>query len=154
MTNTHNSPREETDFVNDQFTDIVLHKDDEPVVQNGEIINEPDDVEERSVAVQDAAMFPQKNSDSSSSCWFPIHFTYKGVDHTADVQRVKAPLSEEYHVSGIIPSIDHLPDPFIVAEHFSKEKFDFPVNEEYYPVAFGDRIVSAIRDGSNHNRKE
>jgi hypothetical protein len=47
MTNTDNFPREEPDFTNDQLTDVVLHKDDEPVVRNGEIINEPEDVEEK-----------------------------------------------------------------------------------------------------------
>ena len=146
MTNTYNFPREEPDFTNDQLTDVVLHKDDEPVIQNGEIINEPDDVEEKAVSVEDADVFPLDGD--SSACWFPIHFSYNGIDHTADVQKKKTQFAEEYHVSGVTPTIDHLPDPFIIAEHFSDEKFDFPVNEEYYPLVFGDTVVSAIKDGS------
>jgi hypothetical protein len=151
MTNTNNLPREEPDFTNDQLTEMVLHKDDEPVIQNGEIINEPDDVEEKAVT-EDTGIFSQDGD--SSACWFPVHFSYNGVDYTADVKKEKAPVAEEYHVSGITPAIDHLPDPFIVAEHFSTKKYDFPVNETYYPLAFGDTVVMAIRDGNNNVQKE
>lgn len=147
MINTNNFPREEPDFTNDRLTDMVLHKDDETVIQNGEIINEPEDVEEKALVADDAEIFPL-NGDSSS-CWFPIHFSYNGVDHTADVQRKKAELADEYHVSGVTPAIDHLPVPFIIAEHFSNEKIDFPVNEDYYPLALGDALVAAIQEGSN-----
>lgn len=152
MTNTNNFPREEPDFTNDQLTDIMLHKDDEPVIQNGEVINEPEDVEEKAAVADDADVFPL-NGDSSS-CWFPIHFSYNGVDYTADVQKKKAELGDEYHVSGVTPAIDHLPEPFIIAEHFSSEKYDFPVNEEYYPLPLGDALVAAIQDGCNQTRKE
>jgi hypothetical protein len=152
MINTDNIPREEPDFTNDQLTDMVLHKDDEPVVRNGEIINEPEDVEEQAVVADDADVFPLDGD--SSSCWFPIHFSYNGVDHTADVQKKKAPLAEEYHVSDVTPAIDHLPEPFIVAEHFSNGKYDFPVNEDYYPLVFGDKVVAAIQQGNNQTKNE
>jgi hypothetical protein len=98
MTNTFNLPREEPDFTNDQLTDVVLHKDDEPVVRDGEIINEPEDVEEKALVADDAEVFPLNGN--SSACWFPIHFAYNGIDHTADVQRKKTPVGEEYHISG------------------------------------------------------
>jgi hypothetical protein len=152
MTNTDNFPREEPDFTNDQLTDVVLHKDDEPVIRNGEIINEPEDVEEKAAIAEDTDVFPL-NGDNSS-CWFPIHFLYEGINHTADVQKKDAPVAREYHVSGVMPAIDHLPQPFIVAEHFSNEKYDFPVNEEYYPLGLGDMIVAAIREGTNQKRNE
>jgi hypothetical protein len=105
----------------------------------------------KKLVADDAEVFPL-NGDSSS-CWFPIHFAYNGIDHTADVQK-RMHRCEEYHVSGVTPAIDHLPQPFIVAEHFSNEKYDFPVNEDYYPLAFGDAVVAAIREGSCQKRKK
>ena len=126
----------ETGFENDRLTDIVLHKDDTPVIQNGEIINEPEDVEEKAIPVEE-------NNPMSNICWFPIHFTYEGKEYTADVQKAET-THAEYHVSAVTPDVDHLPDPFVVAEHFSKEKFDFPVNETYYPAAFGLAVLKAI----------
>jgi hypothetical protein len=81
--------------------------------------------------------------EKTASSWFPIHFVYLGKDYTADVQKVESVLAE-YHISGITPAIDHIPDPFVIAEHFSKEKFDFPVNEMYYPASFGHNVLKAI----------
>ena len=108
-----------TEFTNDQLTDLVLHKDDEPIIPN------------------------------DGACWFPIHFSYEGIDYTADVLRTQTPLAE-YHVSGVTPAMEYLPDPFVIAEHFSKEKFDFPVNETYYPLAFGNTLLRAIHS-ETHN---
>ncbi len=101
------------ELTNDPLTDLFLHKDDETII--------PDD----------------------GACWFPIHFSYQGIDYTADVLRTQTPLAE-YHVTGVTPVMEYLPDPFVIAEHFSKEKFDFPVNETYYPLAFGNTVIRAI----------
>ena len=133
----NSSPAAETDFENDRLTELVLHKEDTPVIQNGEIINEPEDVEEKAIEAIPV------NDGSNRSCWFPIHFNFDGKDYTADVKKAETLLAE-YHVSAVHPAIAHLPDPFIVAEHFSKEKFDFPVNETYYPAAFGLAVLKAI----------
>jgi CRISPR/Cas system-associated exonuclease Cas4 (RecB family) len=134
MTNTNRPPEQDPEFTNDKLTDLVLHKDDEPIVENGEIINEPEDVEEQSA---DAAKKP---------CWFPIHFSYKDIHYTADVEKRLTPFAE-YRVTAINPSISHLPDPYVVAEHFTKEKFDYPVNEEFYPHELGEIIIKAIGEG-------
>jgi len=128
-----NNESEQTDFQNDPVTDWVLHNSDQPVVKEGEIINEPDDVEEKAI---------------SSDCWFPIHFHFNGIDHTADVLKKETTVTE-YHVTAVLPVIDHLPDPFIVASTLSKQAFDFPVNETYYPHALGSIIVEAIGNGCN-----
>jgi len=129
---------QETGFENDRLTDMVLHKDDTPVIKNGEIINEPEDVEEKAIPGDQ-----QPVDAAGKDCWFPIHFTYEGRDYTADVQKAET-MNAEYHVSAVTPVIEHLPEPFVVAEHFSKEKFDFPVNETYYPAAFGLAVLRAI----------
>lgn len=111
----------EEPFSNDRLTDAVLHQE------------------------HDAAAGEEKTQDNvpPGACSFPIHFGFRGVDYTADVQKHGEALAE-YHVTGVHPSIDHLPDPYIVAEHISKEKYDFPVNEDYYPESLGAIIVSAI----------
>ncbi|MES2328846.1 MAG: hypothetical protein V4539_04535 [Bacteroidota bacterium] len=152
MTNIYQPAREETGFTNDQLTEMVLHKDDEPIIQNGEIIDEPDDVDDNAIVAADADVFPL--AGDSSTCWFPIHFSYNGTDHTGDVQRIQTQLAEEFHVSSVIPAIDHLPEPFIVAELFSGEKVDYPVNESYYPTELGNTIRKAIRQGAMSNSKK
>jgi hypothetical protein len=144
----NNRITEQPDFANDQFTDLLLHKEDEPVVKNDEITNKPDDVEEK---VLDNEQLPFNGQDKKN-CWFPIHFTYEGKDYTADVEKTQPPL-EEYHVTAVMPAIDHLPEPYIIAVHFSKEKFDFPVNETYYPLALGTVIVKAITEGYYDRRR-
>lgn len=127
---------QELDFPNDSLTDWVLHKEDQPVIRNGEIINEPEDVAEKSLGDKD--------------CWFPIHFNYSGIDHTADVLKREGEITE-YHVTAVLPVIDHLPDPYIVASTFSKDAFDFPVNETFYPRELGLIIKQAIGNGCNHS---
>ena len=126
-------------FENDRLTDLVLQKDDVPDIRNGEIVNEPEDVEEKAI--------PRKD-DNGKDCWFPIHFTFDNQIYMADVKKRKADV-EEYHVHDVTPSIAHLPEPFIIAEHISKVKFDFPTNETYYPFALGTAIVKAITNGNS-----
>src|SRR5882757_3306881 len=109
MTDSNQAP--ETGFENDRLTDIVLHKDDTPVIQNGEVINEPEDVEERAIPGEEV---PVSGGDNKA-CRFPIHFIYEGKNYTADVQKAET-THAEYHVTAVTPGIDHLPDPFIVAE--------------------------------------
>jgi hypothetical protein len=128
-------------FANDPLTDLVLHKDDVPDTRNSEIVNEPEDVEENSVPASG-------KEDSGKDCWFPIHFIFDNQVYTADVKKRKADV-EEYHVYDVTPSIAHLPEPFIIAEHISRVKFDFPTNETYYPLALGTAIVKAITNGNS-----
>jgi hypothetical protein len=128
-------------FENDRLADFVLHKDDVPDIRDGEIVNEPEDVEEKAI--------PRKD-DNGKDCWFPIHFTFDNQIYMADVKKRKADV-EEYHVYDVTPSISHLPEPFIIAEHISKVKFDFPTNETYYPLALGTAIVKAITNGNSPN---
>lgn len=130
-------------FTNDQLTDLILHKEDTPVIQNGEIINEPEDVQESAVETE---------VDENECHFFPIHFNFGGIDYTADVQKAKN-LFEEYHITGVQPAIDHLPEPYIIARHFADEKFDFPVNETYYPQLLGYAVIKAIHDGSSEDAK-
>lgn len=126
-------------FGNERLTDMVLHRDDEPVIENGEIINEPEDVEENTIPGEQMLTRGGENNP----CLFPIHFEYEGENYTADVYKAET-LHAEYYVSAVTPVVDHLPEPFVVAEHFSKEKFDFPVNETYYPSSFGLAVLKAI----------
>lgn len=130
----------EPDFTKDTFEDMVLHKDDEPVVRDEANEPGPD------------AFKPMEewtgHGVNDGNCWFPVHFNYGGQHYTADVQKKMTPFAE-YNVSGITPAVDHLPDPFVVAQHFKDAKYDFPVNEDYYPESFGATIVKAIEEGAN-----
>jgi hypothetical protein len=142
MTQTNHPGNDEPAFSNDKITDMVIHKDDDLLFDEpGGTVEKPDMEEWTGDGV------------NRGNCWFPIHFVYNGENHTADVQK-KLGTVAEYHVSGVDPSIDHLPDPYVVAEHFTKEKYDFPVNETYYPLEFGNTIVQAIEEGANLIRPE
>jgi hypothetical protein len=146
MSNTNPFNPRDTDFTNDQLTDLVLHKDDASIMENEEAVNRPEDMDENTLSDENADVFNQKGD--SSACWFPIHFSYQGIDYSGDVKRMQATVTE-YHVIDITPAIDHLPEPFVIAEDNDTEKFDFPVNEIYYPQTLGTAIVKAINDGSN-----
>ncbi len=102
--------------------------------------------------VEAAVNFPgdeiKTAAPGNEPCLFPIHFSYEDKNYFADVQKKKSDLTE-YHVTSVSPAIAHLPDPFIIAIHFSKVKFDFPVNETYYPLNFGLTLLRSIRDGCN-----
>lgn len=128
-------PGDEPDFPHDKVADVVLHKDDDPEVPAPAAENEP--VEEWT-----------GDGVNDGNCWFPIHFSHAGVNYTADVQTRIGDV-KEYHVSGVTPAIDYLPDPYVIAEHISREKYDYPVNEAYYPEVLGQAMVRAIEDGSN-----
>lgn len=134
---------QEPAFTNDQVADMVLHKDDDTMLQNETHADEPQDR---------PAYLPTEewtgDGFNNGDCWFPIHFTYDGINYTADVQQ-KIGTVKEFYVCGMTPSIIHLPDPYVVAEHFSKEKYDFPVNEMFYPASFGHAVIAAIEEGSN-----
>jgi hypothetical protein len=144
MENTKNPYETKPVFENDRLTDLVLHKDEVPDIRNGEIVNEPDDVEEKAIPVGEH----RGKERSGNDCWFPIHFIFDNQAYTADVKKRKADV-EEYHVYDVTPSIAHLPEPFIIAEHISRAKFDFPTNETYYPFALGTSIVKAITNGNS-----
>jgi hypothetical protein len=135
---TYTDPSDEPAFTNDKVADLILHKDDEPVLQN--------DAPEEKQAIEEWT----GDGVNDGKCWFPIHFSYEGRNYTADVQKITGETAE-YMVSGVTPSVDHLPDPYVIAEHISKEKYDFPVNETYYPLAFGNTVLKAIEDGGNLN---
>lgn len=133
--NTNQPGGNEPEFPNDKITDVILHKDDEPTYGDDKDGSEKPVEEWTGDGVNDG------------NCWFPIHFDYEGKHYTADVQQ-KQNIYKEYHVSGVTPVIDHLPIPFVIAEHFTKEKYDYPVNEEYYPVSLGEALLKAIEEGS------
>lgn len=139
MTYTNQPGDKDPAFSNDKLTDLVIHKDDDALYS-----------EEEKESGEGEKPVEEWTGDgvNDGNCWIPIHFTYNGKDYTADVQH-KLNIYKEYHVSGITPAVDRLPDPFVIAEHFTREKFDFPVNEEYYPKAFGDAVLKAIEDGAN-----
>ena len=88
-------------------------------------------------------------NDSVNDCWFPIHFSYAGTDYTADVLKKQGDITE-YQVTAVSPIIENLPDPFILASTFSKNAYDFPVNETYYPPQLGLSIKQAIGNGCDH----
>ena len=133
-----NHPGDEPEFTNDKVADMVLHKDDEPVLND-----------EAGAEAENPVQEWTGEGVNKGDCWFPIHFSYAGKNYTADVQK-KPGVSAEYHVTAITPSIDQLPDPYVIAEHFTKEKYDFPVNETYYPFAFGETVLMAIEEGENN----
>ncbi len=85
---------------------------------------------------------------TEKDCWFPIHFSYAKVDYTADVLKKEGDMTE-FHVTAVSPVIEHLPDPYILASTFSRDAFDFPVNEAFYPRDLGLTILKAIGDGCN-----
>ncbi len=122
-----NKEQEQPDFQNDMVTDWVLRGSDPSLKTEEEMINAKPDAEKK-------------------DCWFPIHFTFRGVDYTADVLKMERTVIE-YHVTAVLPIIDYLPDPFIVALTLSKKAFDFPVNEDHYPQQLGLLIVAAIGNG-------
>ena len=133
----------ELNFPNDQLPEWVLHKDDTSILKNGEIIHETGDVGEKTIITPQS---PTNAAPKMEPCFFPIHFNYGNTDYTADVKKADT-IVAEYHVTGVSPDVDHLPDPFIVTLHFSGGKYDFPVNEKYYPQVFGLAVVKAIHKG-------
>jgi hypothetical protein len=74
---------------------------------------------------------------------FPISFVYNGFTYHAEVLQREATVVE-YLVVGLEPGLAYVPDPFVVASNLRRDLFDFPVNETYYPVAFGKAVVEAI----------
>lgn len=130
-------------FSNDPVADMVLHKDDDALLY-GEAPGKETDVLPPNLPTEEWTGDGVNNGD----CWFPIHFTYAGTNYTADVQQ-RTGVTKEFHVYGMTPAIDHLPEPYVVAEHISKEKYDFPINETHYPMAFGRAVVAAIEEGGD-----
>ncbi len=76
---------------------------------------------------------------------FSIEFVYNGLAYQAEVLQRDTTVME-YLVVGIEPEAEYVPDPFVVASNLRRDLFDFPVNETYYPSAFGKSIVAAIEN--------
>lgn len=74
---------------------------------------------------------------------FSIRFAFDGKIYQARVLR-KETTVVEYQVSEVMPAVPFLPEPFIIASNLRRDLFDFPVNEEMYPIGFGKSIVAAI----------
>ncbi len=74
---------------------------------------------------------------------FSIRFAFHNTIYHAQVFKKETTVME-YHVSNVQPLLAYLPDPFIVASNLRRDLFDFPVNEEYYPIGFGKSVVAAI----------
>ena len=84
-----------------------------------------------------------KNNFMQETTIFPIRFVYNGLAYTAEVYQKETTVME-YHVVGVQPAIDYLPDPFVVASNLRRDLFDFPVNETFYPASLGKIMVGAI----------
>ncbi len=125
---------QELALATDPVMEWTIHKEESPITANDEVTDEPENVEE------DAIDTVNENEKSS---YFPIEFYYRGESHVASVQKIEGILPE-YLVTNIQPVVEHLPYPFVVAVHFSKEKFDFPINETFYPREFGIAVIKAI----------
>ena len=63
--------------------------------------------------------------------------------NSVPVRSEEVPGTRHYHYSGGASTISQL-----LLTDISKEKYDFPVNETHYPLAFGRAVVAAIEEGS------
>jgi len=124
----------EINFTNDQLAEWVLHKDDPPALHEEETAAKPGDAGEETI--DDLCV-------KENGIRFPIHFVYKGSGYSADVRKTWT-TTPEYDITAVIPSIPYLPECFVVTVP-TKEKFDFPVNETYYPQAFGLAVIDAVK---------
>lgn len=135
MDNNRQSINPEINFTNDQLAEWVLHKDDPRELNDDEIANDQD------IAVEGAVDVGQIINNGIR---FPIHFVYNGSGYSADVRKAWT-TTPEYDITAVTPSIPYLPECFVVTTP-AREKFDFPVNETYYPEAFGLAVIDAVKN--------
>lgn len=113
----------------DPLAEWVREQGAEPIVTDGEIVNEPDDVEERSMKIDDQV--------------FDIHFQYQNISYHARVVCKNGP-ELIFLVSALTPAITCFPDPFVITRS-AENKFEFPMNKHHYPTALGCTIIEAIK---------
>jgi hypothetical protein len=74
---------------------------------------------------------------------FPIKFAFNNRIYQAQVYPRDTTVME-YLVTDVQPEIPYLPFPYVIAANLRRDLFDFPVNEEYYPVSLGKSVLAAI----------